>query len=75
MIKIGKDISKFSNYSCQPRTKKELQGIIKSRTKKEGNNCNLNDIDTSLIDDMSWLFSFSKFNGDISCWDTSKPYQ
>ena len=72
MIKIGKNLSKFSNYSCQPRTKKELQDIIKIRIKKEGNNCNLNDIDTSLIDDMSWLFSFSDFNGDISCWDTSK---
>ena len=71
MIKIGKDISKFSNYSCQPRTKKELQGIIKSRTKKEGNNCNLNDIDTSLITDMSELFADSKFNGNISKWDVS----
>ena len=71
MIKIGKNLSKFSNYSCQPKTKEELKKIIKERIKKEGNNCNLNDIDVSLIDDMSWLFSFSDFNGDISKWDVS----
>ena len=31
MIKIGKDIRKFSAYSCQPKTKDELDEIIKSR--------------------------------------------
>ena len=72
MIKIGNNLSEWSAYSCQPKTKDELKEIIKDRISKEGPNCDLNDIDTSLIDDMSWLFSFSDFNGDISCWDTSK---
>ena len=72
MIKIGKNIGKFSNYSCQPRTKKELQDIIKSRVSNEGPKCNLNDIDTSLMTDMSSMFAYSLFNGDISKWDMSK---
>ena len=72
MIKIGKDISSFSTYSCQPKTKKELDGIIISRIEKEGPNCNLNDIDVSLIEDMSYLFAQSKFNGDISEWNVRR---
>ena len=71
MIKIGSNISKFSAYSCQPRTKKELQDIIKSRVSNEGPKCNLNDIDTSLMTDMSSMFAYSLFNGDISKWDVS----
>ena len=74
MIKIGKDISKFSSYSCRPADKSELREIIKSRIEKDGPNCNLNDIDTFLIPDMSYLFSgdiFDSFNGDISEWNVS----
>ena len=66
MIKIGNNISDFSVYSCQPKTRVELWKIIKSRISKEGSNCDLNDIDVSLIDDMSWLFNTLEFNGDIS---------
>ena len=72
MIKIGNNISEFSVYSCQPKTKKELKKIIEERIAKEGHKCDLNDIDTSLITDMSWLFYGSDFNGDISEWDTSR---
>ena len=71
MIKIGKNISEFSSYSCQPKDKEELEQIIKDRISKEGSKCDLNDIDVSLIEDMSWLFYNSKFNGDISNWDVS----
>ena len=71
MIKIGKDISSFSTYSCQPRTKKELKEIINERISKESKQCNLNDIDTSLIEDMSELFLYSSFTGDISKWNVS----
>ena len=70
-LKIGKNLSKFSTYSCKPADKDELKDIIKKRIKKEGPDCDLNDIDTSLIIDMSELFSDSKFNGDISKWDVS----
>ena len=71
MFNIGSNISSFSTHSCQPKTKKELKQIIIKRIDEEGPNCDLNDIDTSLITDMSWLFSCTDFNGDISEWNTS----
>ena len=70
-LKIGRDISKFSTYSCQPKNKYELKKIITDRISKEGFKCDLNDIDTSLIDDMSGLFIRLDFNGDISKWNVS----
>ena len=60
-----------SDYTVQPKTKKELQKIIEETIKKQGPNCDLNFIDTSLITDMSELFKNSKFNGDISKWNVS----
>ena len=70
-LKIGKDISKFSTYSCHPATRNELKSIVYDRIDKDGPNCNLNDIDVNQITDMSWLFNESSFNGNISDWDTS----
>ena len=58
-------------YIYYPKTKDELKDIINQRIKSEGNECDLNDIDTSNITDMSWLFEHSEFNGDISKWDVS----
>ena len=72
MIKIGKNISDFSTHSCQPITKDELKEIIKKRILEQGNECDLNDIDVSLIEDMSNLFMYSNFNGDISEWNVEK---
>ena len=69
MIKIGNNISEFSVYSCQPKTRSEFIDIIDDRISKDGPNCDLNDIDTSLITDMSNLFAYSNFTGDISKWD------
>ena len=71
MLKIGNNLSEWSSYSCQPKTKDELREIIKRRISEQGNNCDLNDIDTSLITDMSHLFHGSEFNGNISNWNTS----
>ena len=71
-LKIGKDLSEWSSYSCQPKTEPELKEIIMNRIVKEGPYCDLNDIDVSLIKDMSYLFYESEFNGDISKWDVSK---
>ena len=70
-LKIGKNLSEWAAYSCQPKTRSELKEIIKDRISKDGPECDLNDIDVSLIDDMSYLFRESKFNGDISRWNTS----
>ena len=58
-------------YNYYPETKYELEDIIKQKIESEGNECDLNDIDTSNITDMSWLFEDSDFNGDISKWDVS----
>ena len=58
-------------YIYHPNTKDELTKIIKQKIESEGNECDLNDIDTSNITDMSWLFEHSDFNGDISKWDVS----
>ena len=34
-LKIGKNLSEWSSYSCQPKTKEELQEIIKNRIRKQ----------------------------------------
>src|SRR5574344_3050559 len=68
-------IIESSTSKVQPKNKDELVKIIRVTTKKEGNNCDLNFIDTSLIIDMSMLFSdkygLNSFNGDISKWNVS----
>ena len=56
-------------YNYHPKTKDELKDIINQKIESEGNECNLNDIDTSNIIDMSYLFLESDFNGDISNWN------
>ena len=60
-----------TEYNYHPKTKDELKAIIKQKIESDGNECNLNDIDTSNITDMSFLFADSKFNGNISNWDVS----
>ena len=55
----------------QPKTKAELKSLIDKTIKEQGAECDLNFIDTSLIKDMGELFSYSKFNGDISSWNVS----
>ena len=39
-------------YIYHPKTKYELNNIINQKIEYEGNECNLNDIDTSNITDM-----------------------
>ena len=70
-LKIGKNLSQFSAYSCQPKNRDELIEIIRERLYKEGSKCDLNDIDVSLVDDLSGVFSGTVFNGDVSRWNTS----
>ena len=63
--------NKNNIYDYSPKTKKELQDIIKQRIKLEGKEADLNDIDVSNITDMSSLFNGTDFNGDISKWNVS----
>ena len=60
-----------SGKNSKPKTKKELLAIIEERISKEGEKCDLNDIDVSGITDMSGLFADTSFDGDISGWDVS----
>ena len=60
-----------NNYEYFPETKEELKDIILKRIKAEGNKVNLNNIDVSKITDMSHLFEYTNFNGNISNWDVS----
>ena len=57
--------------TVQPKTREELKTIIEDTIKEQGFNCDLNFIDTSLIEDMGYLFYNAKFNGDISKWNVS----
>ena len=71
MKNINNYINEQLSDNIHPKTKKELKQIIEKRIKQEGPKCDLNDIDISNVKDMSYLFYYSNFNGDISKWDVS----
>ena len=58
-------------YNYHPKTTKELKELVKKLISERGNKADLNDIDTSKITNMSDLFVFNEFNGDISLWNVS----
>ena len=65
-------VNERPNYNYHPKTKEELKNIIRELIKKRGNEGDFNDIDTSKITNMAYLFYYKdKFNGDISNWDVS----
>ena len=53
------------------KDKLHLVDAIKQEIKLNGANCDLNHLDVSEVTDMSELFLKSKFNGNISGWNTS----
>ena len=66
------DESTTGTYNYHPKTKAELEELLKELIEERGDNADLNDIDTSEITDMSELFdNMKQFNGDISKWDVS----
>ena len=69
-LHINKDTGNH-HYNYHPKTRDELQELVKKLIKERGNEADLNDIDTSEITDMTTLIYLSKFNGDISEWDVS----
>ena len=59
-------------YNYYPKTKRELEDLIRQLIQDRGNDGDFNDIDTSKITNMSDLFwNMMDFNGDISKWDVS----
>ena len=74
-IKEGLKITsktKVDKYNYQPKTKEELQDLLKQLIEERSNEGDFNDIDVSKITDMSELFKgIKKFTGDISKWDVS----
>ena len=69
-LHINKDTGN-SNYNYHPKTRDELLELVNKLIEERGNDADLNDIDTSEITDMSYMFTYSKFNGDISNWDVN----
>ena len=49
-----------------------INDTIKHSIRVLGDKCNLNFIDIKLIANMSSMFKYSKFNGDISNWNVEK---
>ena len=73
-IKEGLKITsrtKVDKYNYQPKTKRELHNLLNQLIEERGNEGDFNDIDTSKITDISYLFYMDNFNGDISKWDVS----
>ena len=74
-IKEGLKITsktKVDKYAYHPKTKEELQDLLKQLVEERGNEGNFNDIDISEITDMVELFKdMVEFNGNISNWDVS----
>ena len=69
-LHINKDTGN-RHYNYHPKTRVELKELVNKLIKERGNDADLNDIDTSEITDISYVFYKSKFNGDISNWDVS----
>ena len=69
------EIEVLKRPTFQPLTRDDLRGAISLRAEyPDASNAifgNINTWDTSLITNMSYLFSYVPINGDISDWDTS----
>ena len=70
-LHINKDTGNHIEYNYHPTSRNELKQLVNKLINERGYNADLNDIDTSEITDMNFMFYKSKFNGDISVWDVS----
>ena len=64
--------SEINHYNYVPENTDELKELLKDLIEKRGENADLNDIDTSKIDNMEGLFiGLNISNINISYWDVS----
>lgn len=63
--------SSTETYLFKPQTKDELKAAIKTIISEDGEDADLNSIDTSKITNMNDLFINYDFKGDVSNWDVS----
>ncbi len=69
----GTDDRNTFAYNHEPKDKEELAELMEKLIEERGNEGDFNDIDTSRVNDMSFVFEDAwEFNGDISKWDTSQ---
>jgi hypothetical protein len=53
------------------KDKDNLKELIEQEMASNGNECDLNHIDVSQVEEMDYIFFQSEFNGNISEWDVS----
>jgi hypothetical protein len=53
------------------KDKDHLKQIIEQEMASNGNECDLNHIDVSQVEEMDYIFFKTEFNGDVSQWDVS----
>ena len=58
-------------FKYHPKDRDELMALVERLLEERGEEADLNDIDTSEITNMSGLFLYEVFTGDISKWDVS----
>ena len=64
---------KYHKRGYKPKDLDNLKELLKRMIEVRGDEGDFNDIDTSEVESMSFLFTNKKtFNGDISGWDVSK---
>lgn len=71
-LKTGKQTDIWVKEGIKPKDKRDLERIIQVSLNELGDNADLNFIDVSSMDSLSYLFRNTGFNGDVSKWDTSK---
>ena len=71
-LKIGKKYRQNKTYNYHPKDRDELYQLLKKLIEERGKDADLNDIDTSGVTDMSYLFRvLDPHNIDISEWDVN----
>ena len=66
-LHINKDTGN-RQYNYHPKTRDELLGLVDKLIKERGNDADLNDIDTSEITDMNYMFYKSPLKKNPPKW-------